>query len=183
MSSLLWKNLFRPKSDEISIAEHLKNNVLFQDLSPKDIKFVSDIVHLRNYQDSERVFRQGEVGAGMYIVVSGSVEISAANSPEEPGPPADEISITKLEPGDFFGELALVEENGRRSATAVAMGNTTLIGFFKPDLFDILARNPRAGLKITLRLGQVLGQRLKRTTLRLIELESQQNEWLQKGRQ
>ena len=181
MSSLLWKNLFQPKTEDIAIASHLKNNVLFQDLSTKDIKFVGDIVHLRDYQDGERIFRQGEVGAGMYIVVSGSVEISAANSVAEADPPPDEIPITRLEPSDFFGELALVEENGRRSATAVAVGKTTLIGFFKPDLFDILARNPRAGLKITLRLGQVLGQRLKRTTLRLIELESQQNEMAQRG--
>ena len=176
MSSLLWKNLFRPKSDESDVTSHLKKNVLFQDLSPRDIKFVGDIIHLRTYQDGERIFRQGELGAGMYIVVSGAVEISAANPPDEPGPQPDEISITQLETGDFFGEVALVEENGRRSATAVAIGNTTLIGFFKPDLFDIMARNPRAGLKITLRLGQVLGQRLKRTTLRLIELELQQND-------
>ena len=175
MSSLLWKNIFRGQSDEISLTTHLKSNVLFQDLSRKELRFVSDIVHLRNYRDGECVFRQDDLGVGMYIIVSGAVAISAHQPHTETNHPHDTIVIAQLESGDFFGELALVEENGRRSATAVAVGATTLIGFFKPDLFDIIKRNPQAGLKISLRLGQVLGQRLKKTTARVIELKSHPN--------
>jgi CRP-like cAMP-binding protein len=84
-----------------------------------------------------------------------------------------EIVITKLSPGDFFGELSLVEEGGRRSATATAKNETTLIGFFKPDLLEILERNPNAGVKIALRLGEVLGCRLRETNDRVSVLEDQ----------
>jgi CRP-like cAMP-binding protein len=123
---------------------------------------------LRKYRKNEIIFRQEEVGVGMYIIVKGSVNITTEDSMDH-----DHILIAKLGPGDFFGELSLVEENGKRSATACAVEETTLIGFFKPDLLEILERNPNAGVKITLRLGEVLGRRLKETNDRVSILEEQ----------
>lgn len=105
----------------------------------------------------------------MYLVAKGRVEIyvidPAATSEEN-----REIYVTQLLAGDFFGELSLVEENGKRTATAVAREEALLIGFFKPDLMEILSRRPAMGTKITLRLAEVLGRRLKETTEKVSEL-------------
>ena len=173
MADFLWKNYFKRTTEEKEISAILKENILFADLSSKQLKFVTNIVHLRKYRTGEVVFRQGEVGVGMYIIASGHVNITVEETISDKNKSPHGIIITKLVSGDFFGELSLVEENGRRSATAVAGEDTSLIGFFKPDLLEILERRPGIGVKIALRLGEVIGRRLKETTDRVSILEEQ----------
>jgi len=173
MGKYLWKNYFKSTTKEKEINAILKENILFQDLTKKQLKFVANIVHLRKYHKNETIFRRGEVGVGMYIIVQGTVDITIEDNPAEERKSRQQIVITKLAPGDFFGELSLVEDGGRRSATATAVDETTLIGFFKPDLLEILERNPNAGVKITLRLAEILGRRLRETNDRVSVLEDQ----------
>jgi CRP/FNR family cyclic AMP-dependent transcriptional regulator len=173
MTVLLWDNLFRRTTPERAVSAILKETILFQDLTPRELTFVNHIVHPRNYQKDEIIFHRGETGVGMYIIVSGGVDITIPEHRALPEQGITDIVIARLGAGDFFGELALVEEGGRRSATAKASRATELIGFFKPDLLEILERNPSAGVKITLRLGEVLGRRLKDTTERVSVLEEQ----------
>lgn len=172
MVSFLWENLFKRDSVGRNIVNTLSRNFLFEDLTPSELKFVRDIVHVRTYRPGETVFRQGEVGVGMYIIVSGHVDITV----EERNPSGDDkdsIFVTRLEPGDFFGEIALVEDNGRRTATATTHDEVVLIGFFKPDLVQIMSRNPATGVKILNRLAQVLGKRLKETAVKVSELKNE----------
>ncbi len=173
MADFLWKNYFKQTTEEKEINAILKENILFADLSSKQLKFVTNIVHLRKYRTGEVVFRQGEVGVGMYIIASGHVNITAEGTRTDKNKSPHGIIITKLVSGDFFGELSLVEENGRRSATAIAGEDTSLIGFFKPALLEIVERRPGVGVKIALRLGEVIGRRLKETTDRVSILEEQ----------
>ena len=173
MTDFLWKNYFKRTTEEKEISAILKENILFADLSFKQLNFVTNIVHLRKYRTSEVVFRQGEVGVGMYIIANGHVNITKEETRSDKSKDENGIIITKLKAGDFFGELSLVEENERRSATAIAGEDTSLIGFFKPDLLDILERRPAVGVKIALRLGEVIGRRLKETTDRVSKLEQQ----------
>lgn len=171
MVDFLWDNLFFSRGKK-SIRESLRHCILFQDLSPIELRLVENIVNVRNYRQGENVFRQGEVGVGMYIVVSGTVNIHI----EELNSVTNETKtthVTQLKSGSFFGELALVEHEGRRSATATAHDEVVLIGFFKPDLIEIVERNSTAGVKILMRLGEVLGTRLRQTTARITELKKE----------
>ncbi len=164
----IWDNIFRRTADQ-SIQSVLRENILFRDLTDGELRFLERCIHVRHYHVGESVFRQGEVGVGMYLVVKGRVEIYIVD-PNATSDESREIYITQLLANDFFGELSLVEENGRRTATAVAREETTLIGFFKPDLVEILARRPAMGTRITLRIAEVLGRRLKETTEKVSEL-------------
>jgi CRP-like cAMP-binding protein len=56
--------------------------------------------------------------------------------------------------------MALLDESPR-SATAVANGETTLLGLFRPDLFNLIERKPRLGSKILLKLAQMIAERLR----------------------
>lgn len=163
----IWDNIFRRAKDR-SIQAVLAENILFRDLSGGELRFLERCIHVRHYQAGESVFRQGEVGVGVYLVVKGRIEIYVIDPTAAEG--SREVYITQLLDNDFFGELSLVEENGRRTATAVAREETTLIGFFKPDLIEILSRRPAMGTKITLRIAEVLGRRLKETTDKVSEL-------------
>jgi CRP/FNR family cyclic AMP-dependent transcriptional regulator len=141
-----WDNIFKSNRQEKSVHHLVKN-----------------IVNVRNYRTGETIFHQGEVGVGMYIIVSGSVDISVEET-SSVGEAPNSNFITRLAEGDFFGEIALVEDTGRRTATATAHEEAVLIGFFKPDLMEIVSRNPSAGVKILIGLGRVLGTRLAETT-------------------
>jgi CRP-like cAMP-binding protein len=170
MVNYIWDNYFRKDSAERSELEVLRNCYLFETLSKKELRFLKETVHVRNYRAGEVVFRQGELGIGMYIIVRGAIEIFVENALAEK-PAESTFFVTRLATGDFLGELSLIETNSRRTATAIAAEETSLIGFFKPDLMDIIDRQPATGVKILTRLGEVLGRRLKETTLKVTELK------------
>lgn len=172
MVNYVWENLFRENDKDQNLRQSLKKNVLFQDLNFAELKLVEKIVNLRHYRPGETIFKQGEVGVGMYIIVSGVVNIYVEELQAHTGSPYT-THVTQLKAGDFFGELALVENEGRRSASATAHEESQLIGFYKPDLIEIVERNPTAGVKILMRLGEVLGTRLRQTTNRITELKKE----------
>ena len=171
MIHYLWENVLRKKQDENNVLSFLKNSFLFKDLSPNEMEFLAHIVHVRHYEPGEKIFRQGDPGVGMYLIFSGSIDIIMHDPSFEPKAAENqEIFITRLEKGDFFGELSLIEEPSYRSATAVSINKCTLIGFFKPDLLQVIQRNPLTGNKISLRLAEILGKRLRETTEKVTEL-------------
>ena len=88
---------------------------------------------------------------------------------EKSGQSQEEI-ISTLKPNDFLGEIALVEKTSfARTASAYANSESELIGFFKPDLLEIIQRNPRLGVKIIMRISEIIADRLRSTTSTLSE--------------
>ncbi len=170
MVNSVWANLFRRDKREQELISILKENYIFSSLNASELWFLKELVHVRTYAAGESIFRQGEIGIGMYIVSRGLVDVHVEDlQVEDTG--SGSLTITRLGAGDFFGEIALVEEGGRRSASATAVDECALIGFFKPDLLEIAARNPVTGNKILLRLSEVLGRRLKETADKVSELK------------
>ncbi len=178
MVNYLWENLFRRGQKDSEIDLVLNENYLFRVLSKAEMAFIKTLVHYRAYRPGESIFRQGELGVGMYIIVKGTVNITVEDLRA-----ADEsqrnVFVTRLGRGDFFGEIALVEQTGRRTATATATDEVALLGFFKPDLAEIIERSPRTGVKILTRLGEVLGRRLKETAERFTEVKRELKEMAQ----
>ncbi len=128
----------------------LRNIPLFDDLSRRDIATLQRLLHRREYVAGESIFTQGEPGLGMYIIAKGVVSIQSEPSGRE---------LVELNDGDFFGEIALLNEV-IRSATARAKSDCMLLSLFQPDLMGLLERNPRLGVKILLSLSRLVGIRL-----------------------
>ncbi|MCC6276949.1 MAG: cyclic nucleotide-binding domain-containing protein [Oligoflexia bacterium] len=169
----LWENIFKRLEREQNISSILAQNILFRNLSKSELRFIEKIIHIRKYRAGEYIFRQNENGVGMYIIAKGRVDITIIDDIFIDPSEEKEVVVTRLEPGDFFGELALVEDVSRRSASAVASSDTILIGFFKPDLLEILERDPGIGVKVIFRLAEVLGRRLKETTEKISQLKKE----------
>lgn len=161
----LWTDLFRKKKRTSDLTRILKENVLFCTLNRRELNYLSNFVYERVFQIGEPIYKQAERGLGMYLIASGRIAIKTEA-------PDGEIFHTELSEGSFLGELALVDPNHLRSANAVATERSVLIGFFKPDLEDILERNPAMGVKILFQLSTVLGRRLLETTERITQLKS-----------
>jgi CRP-like cAMP-binding protein len=146
-----------------SLAETLQNIPLFRELSTKELKTLERVVHIRTYDAGEPVFVETEPGAGMYVIRSGRVDIVLQYKSER------QLLLAELEPGDFFGEMALLGDT-TRSATAVARERSELIGFFHPDLIDIINLHPSMGAKISLGLAKTLAERLRYTNSQLRDI-------------
>ena len=159
----IWTNIFRLSQRKQSLAEILQNVPLFRDLSPKELRTLERVVHIRSYQPGETVFVETEPGAGMYVIRAGRVDIVLKHKSDQP------ILLAELEPGDFFGEMALLGDSSR-SATAVARERSELIGFFHPDLLEIISLHPAMGAKISFGLAKTLSDRLRYTNSQLREV-------------
>ena len=162
-----WARLFgdkaNRKSDDISTIDLLSRVPLFEVLNRRELAAVERILHRRQYQRGEVIFRQGERGMGMYIVQQGTVAITAEPENHE---------LFELQDGDFFGEVALLDESPR-SATAVAKTDCSVFGFFQPDLFGLIARDSRLGVKIVLRVSRFVSQRLRQANERALSLSAE----------
>jgi CRP/FNR family cyclic AMP-dependent transcriptional regulator len=158
---LIWGNIFKNKGNQDQNIRHfLKIIPLFAQLRKRELKDIEHLIHRRQYKSAEVVFWQNEPGVGMYIIQSGEVGIfQNYDTPEQ-----KQLAI--LSQGDFFGEMALLEDDNR-SATAVALSECQLIGIFHPDLFDLFERKPELGIKVLSTLANMLAQRLRKTNLEL----------------
>lgn len=98
------------------------------------------------YRSGETVFRQGDPGHTMYIIQAGSVEVSQRKDGRE-------FMIAIRGKGDFFGEMALLQ-NDMRSTTATAISRTRLIPLTKDIVTDLLKRDPYMSFNLLRKLIQ-----------------------------
>ena len=171
-----WGNFFRQKENAEEVHQFLQRIPVFSGLKTRELKALERIVHCRHYKPEEVIFRKDDPGVGMYIIRSGAVRIILETLSKQPDPelarqPAleNEVLLARLEPGDFFGDASL-PDGAPRSATAVAVKQTELIGLFRPDLIDLCQRDPKTGIKVLWNICEVLAVRLRRTNNELKKL-------------
>jgi len=165
MNHPLWDPISAKNKSEMSdIMQILAKMPIFSDLDSKELKEVEKIIYHRKYKKGEPIFRMGDPGLGMYIIINGAVEI--VEEPEN----GTRTKLAELEKGAFFGDMALLDEKPR-SASAIAMVDSDIIGFFRPDFLDLLYRKPRMGIKILWALSRVVGERLRKTDEQLTNLQ------------
>ena len=164
MQNPVWAYIFRSKNEKRSLEDLLSILPIFEGLSRGQLKLITRILHERTYVKGETVFNETEPGAGLYIIQSGRVEIAKQ---VEGGSP---IPLAEFVEGNFFGELALIEEIPR-SATATTLEATTLLAFPKPDLDHLIARQPQLAVKILYNLSRLMAQRLIQTNQNIGRLQ------------
>ena len=162
-SDPFWSNIFRRRDKgEADIFDILKKVPIFQDLGRREFNKIESILHRRNWNADEGIINEGDPGVGMYIIVAGEVRITQV------GEDGGQQQLATLTGGDFFGEQALLDESPR-TASAYANETCRIIGLFRPDLLELIESNPRLGLKIVMRLSQMISVRLRHTNRLLKE--------------
>ena len=162
-SDPFWSNIFRRRDkEEADVFDILKKVPIFQDLGRREFNKIESILHRRNWNADEGIINEGDPGVGMYIIVAGEVRITQV------GEDGGQQQLATLTGGDFFGEQALLDESPR-TASAYANETCRIIGFFRLDLLELIESNPRLGLKIVMRLSQMISVRLRHTNRLLKE--------------
>lgn len=130
----------------------LKNMSLFLELTRREMKIVNGFMHERSYLKDEIIFDEGDEGQAIYIILAGKVLICHQAQADNP--------IALLESGNFFGELALLDD-GPRAAQARAAKNCTLAVLFRGDFLNLMLSHALIASKIALQLARHLGARLR----------------------
>lgn len=163
MIDFLWTNFFNQEEKNTRMV--LNANPLFSSLSAKELGLISSMIYRRNFSAGEFIFQPGR-GIGMYIIVSGSVNILYGK-----GTSSTPQLVCQLKEGDFFGETALVRDpKAPHSVSAQVVEDGTFLGFFKPDLLTLIEKQPSTATKILLKLGQVLETRLRKAGEKLSQI-------------
>lgn len=162
----ILKEVFKPKLKPASLEEILSKIPVFEKLEVKELRQVASIVHRRRYTKGEYVFYQGDPGLGMYVVEKGRVGIMVE------GEDGLQKEVTEMTDGAFFGEIALLDESPR-SATVIVKEDSELIGFFRPDLFEVIEKTPKTGLKIVMKLAEMIGERLRHMNSEFSKMQSE----------
>jgi signal transduction histidine kinase len=114
----------------------LESNKLFRDLSPEDMKLLRGATRESTFATDQVIFSQGDPGDGIYFIKDGSVLISTTVST------GDSKVLTKIGPGEMFGEMAVVDDEPR-SASATAERQTSVYFIARPELLKFMDRIPR----------------------------------------
>ncbi len=97
---------------------------LFSALAPRELGRVADAFKERRYAAGDTVAAEGQKGAGFFVISEGTAKVTVGGEPRG-----------ELGPGDYFGEIALIDE-GARTATLVAETDMVCYGMtfweFKP---------------------------------------------------
>lgn len=134
--------------------EHRLGKVfLLSGLNSRELGIVEGFVHERRYLGGEVIFDEGEEGQALYIVLSGKVAICHPGRVEQP--------IATLGAGEFFGELALLDDSPR-SAQARATSDAEIAVFFRGDFERLMLSHGAIASRIAVQLARHLGQRLRR---------------------
>jgi len=113
----------------------LSRHALFRSLDEASIRRIATLSSRRRADSGEILFWEGDAGDALYGVLSGRVRIGRSTSGGK------EVFLSFVEPGDIFGEVALLD-GGRRSATATAIEPSDLIRIARADFVALLAREP-----------------------------------------
>lgn len=134
-------------------AHWLADTFIFSGLTTSQLKILEDFMHDRTYLPGEVVFDAGEDGQALYIIVSGKVLICHQGQPEK--------LIAVLDAGNFFGELALLDDSPR-SAQARASEKTEICVLFRGDFERLMESHSQIASQIAMQLARHLGKRLRK---------------------
>jgi CRP/FNR family cyclic AMP-dependent transcriptional regulator len=114
-----------------SAADALRRCVLFSRVDDETLARCIESLRSRRYRRNETIFHQGDPGDSLYVIEAGSVKIVLPDPEGQEG-----AIIATLGPGDFFGELALLDGE-EHSATAIALESTEAL-VLRRDAFERL---------------------------------------------
>ncbi len=135
--------------------EFLKQTTLFKELTEEELLEVILIGHVKKFKANKEIFREGDPGDTLFLIISGSVRISKMTS-------GTEEALAVLESKSFFGEMTLFDRQPR-SAYAIAHEDSEVFAISADDLINLFDNNKRIAYKFLWAFCLTLTTRLRST--------------------
>jgi cAMP-binding proteins - catabolite gene activator and regulatory subunit of cAMP-dependent protein kinases len=132
-------------------------------LSAGEMKLLATFSSEERIRDGSMVFREGEQGDKLYIVLDGRVRISKFI------PGVGEEALAVLDRGDFFGEMALIDDKARSADAKAHDGDATVLSIDRATLNEILSMDPHASLQFLNLLCRMISRRLREINEKIVQ--------------
>jgi len=143
--------------------EELKHIAVLQGVDGDVLARLGSALEEKEYADGQTVFAEGDPGDGMYFIAKGCVRIE--KQAMETG--AIQKTLTVLEPGDYFGEMALLDQKPR-SASAVAAGGARILRLSKAAFDQMQSKGGVAGMSVLFAMIRTSSERIRRLSTQLV---------------
>src|SRR3984893_6134300 len=122
-------------------AQSLARVPIFKRLEPQELEKLAEEIDQVNFKSGEVIFNQNDRGDSLYVVECGSVRIWVVDED------VNEVTLAELKPGEFFGEMAVLDR-GERSSSATALVDTHLHRLSSDAFQEFLIAHPDASLDL-----------------------------------
>jgi len=143
------------RSEDDLVVDMLEKCTLWSGLDTQDLKAIVKISKQQKFQSGETIVKKGDEGTGFYLVLDGAVEIRS-----------DRKILSKLGPGQFFGEMSVVDTQPR-SADVAAVEPSRVLFLSSWSFKSLISERPRIAVKML----QEFVRRLRNTDRALSESE------------
>lgn len=110
---------------------------LFSGLAPRYLKRLADLTQQGRYMEGARIVRDGDIGDTFYVIMEGEAKVVS---------PAGR-TVNRLRPGDYFGEISLLD-GGPRTASVVADTPMTMLELPRSTFLKLIELEPVVGVKL-----------------------------------
>ena len=128
--------------------EILRRVPLFDGLNNKELEAVANTAKERRYDTGDTIVGEGEGGVGFFVIAEGTARVEAHGE-----------RVATLGPGASFGEVALLDEGGRRTASVIAEAPMRVFGLTSWQFTPLLEQHPQIAIKV----AKMLARRLRET--------------------
>ena len=134
----------------------LRGVAIFQDLDDGELARVAEVCRTKDFVSGEYIFKEGEAGNRLYLIVEGDVRISRVV------PGSGEEALAVLKPGALFGEMSVFDRS-ERSTDAISNGGTKTLTIARADFEMVLDFNRELAYKVLWSCVRLLSVRLRST--------------------
>jgi CRP-like cAMP-binding protein len=132
-------------------------------LSAAEMKLLATFSSEERFRAGSMIFREGEKGDKLYIVLDGRVRISKFI------PGVGEEALAVLDRGDFFGEMALIDDKPRSADAKAHEADATVLSIDRATLNEILSMDPHASLQFLNLLCRMISRRLREINDKIVQ--------------
>lgn len=153
-----------PAAEEIKIQSTEKVN-LFRErgLSATEMKLLATFSTEERFRADTTIFREGDAGDKLYIILEGRIRISKFI------PGVGEEALAVLDRGDFFGEMALIDDKPRSADARAHERDATVLSIDRATLNEILSMDPHASLQFLNLLCRLISRRLREINDKIVQ--------------
>ena len=152
-------------------AQSLARIPLFKRLEPHELEHLAEEVDQVDFKAGETIFNEHDHGDSLYVVETGSIRIWIYDEDVK------DVTLAELKPGDFFGELAVLDR-GERSSSATAITDTHLHRLSSDDFQKFLMEHPDASIDVICEIAARMRQTnllVTKRAARNINVEMEEN--------
>lgn len=143
--------------------EELKCIAVLRDMDREALGRLAAVLEERHYADGQTVFAEEEPGDSMYFIMEGHVRIEKR---AQTAATAQKV-LTVLEAGDYFGEMALLDQKPR-SASAVASGGARILRLSRSAFDQLQAGGSTVGMNVLFAMIRTSSDRIRRLSTQLV---------------